>query len=114
PARGRLPGHRAPPGLVGAQPPGGVWYTPAAMRRMVGLGVVVLLVGCSMTEFAANGVVRVTGRASPAVNEQWDYEFAREAVPGGIARLEGMFEVVPDNEELLLQLVRGYAAYGFA
>ncbi len=90
-----------------------MWYTAAAMRRMVVLGVV-LLGGCSMTEFAANGVVRVTGRASPAVNEQWDYEFAREAVPGGITRLEGMFEVVPDNEDLLLQLVRGYAAYGFA
>ena len=72
-----------------------------------------LLASCSMTEFAANGVVRVSDRAAPAVQEHWDYEFAREAIPSAIVRMEGMFQVVPDNEDLLLQLVRAYSAWGF-
>lgn len=71
------------------------------------------LPACSMTEFAANGVVRVSERAAPAVQEHWDYEFARDAIPSAIVRLEGMWQVVPDNEDLLLQLVRAYAAWGF-
>lgn len=74
---------------------------------------VALLCGSCMTEFAANGVVRVTQRAAPAVQEHWDWEFARDTIPSGIMRLEGMFQVVPDNEDLLHQLVRAYAAWGF-
>jgi len=74
---------------------------------------VVFLAACSLTEFAANGVVRVTDRAAPAVQESWDYEFARDTLPSGILRLEGMFRVVPDNEDLLLQLVRAYSAYAY-
>lgn len=88
------------------------------MRRGLALALCSLVVSllstsCSINEFAANGVVRTTERASPAVQEHWDYEFAREVMPGGIARMEGMFRIVPDNEDLLIQLVRGYSAYGF-
>lgn len=82
------------------------------MHRWVVLSAV-LFSGCNMNAFAANGLVRITERAAPAVQQHWDWQFAKEAVPSGIARLEGAFQVVPDNEDLLLQLVRGYAAYGY-
>lgn len=86
------------------------------MRRALPVGLCAALLlasSCSMNEFAANGVVDVTQRAAPAVQEHWDYQFASEVLPGGVMRLEGMFEIVPDNEDLLIQLVRGYSAYGF-
>lgn len=87
------------------------------MRKAGLLGVVpiclAVLAACSVNEFAANGVVDVTERASPAVQEHWDWHFARDTIPSGVARLEGMFRIVPDNEDLLLQLVRAYSAYGF-
>ena len=81
--------------------------------RWLSILITFFLASCSMTEFAANGVVRVTERAAPAVQEHWDYEFARDSLPSGIVRLEGMFRVVPDNEDLLIQLVRAYSAWGF-
>ncbi len=75
---------------------------------------VLLLLGCDRSAFAAHGAGRMIARGSGAVQEHWDYEFAKEAIPAAILRLEGIHEVVPDDELVMLQLVRAYSAYGFA
>lgn len=69
--------------------------------------------GCDFTELTANGTAKLFQRASPAVEQHWDYELVGEAIPGSITQLEGIHKVVPENQIIIEQLLRAYVSYGF-
>ncbi|MGF1465036.1 MAG: TRAP transporter TatT component family protein [Sandaracinaceae bacterium] len=72
-----------------------------------------LLVGCDLTRFTANSSAALFVRASDGLQEHWDYELVGDGLPASILQLEGVFEVVPDNEELGIALMRAYVFYTF-
>ncbi|MFW6050593.1 MAG: TRAP transporter TatT component family protein [Myxococcota bacterium] len=72
-----------------------------------------LQLGCDFTELTANGTSKLFKRASPAIEQHWDYDLVGEALPGSITQLEGIHKVVPENELIIEQLVRGYVSYTF-
>lgn len=69
--------------------------------------------GCDFTELTANGTAKLFQRASPAIEQHWDYELVGDAIPGSITQLEGIHKVVPDNEIIIEQLLRAYVSYTF-
>ena len=72
-----------------------------------------LLAGCDLTTFAANSTGSVFARASPALDEHWDTELAGDAIPSSLMQMEGLLRVVPENEEILLNAIRGYVSFGY-
>jgi hypothetical protein len=72
-----------------------------------------LLPACDTTRFAAGNAAGIFERAAPAFQEAWDWETARQAMPAGIMRLEGVLRIVPEDERIMLQLIRAYSALGF-
>jgi len=69
--------------------------------------------GCDMTRFTANSTAGMFARASGGLERHFDYELVGDALPGSIMQIEGVFSVVPDNEELGLTLMRAYVSYTF-
>lgn len=69
--------------------------------------------GCDLTTFAANSTGSVFARASPALDRHWDVELAGNAIPSSLIQMEGLLRVVPDNEEILLNAIRGYVSYAY-
>ncbi|MEM9074289.1 MAG: TRAP transporter TatT component family protein [Myxococcota bacterium] len=75
--------------------------------------VLLLLAGCDLSRFAANSTGSIFARASPALDEHWDVDLAGEALPSSLMQMEGLLQVVPENEEVLLNAIRGYVSYGY-
>ncbi|MFO0693643.1 MAG: TRAP transporter TatT component family protein [Polyangiales bacterium] len=71
---------------------------------------VALLPGC-VHKMVANMTGSIFHRASPALEGQDDYAFAGEAMPMAVVQIDGLLEVVPDNETLLIDAAKGYAGY---
>ena len=69
--------------------------------------------GCDLTRFTANSTANMFSRASAGLERHWDYELVGEALPGNILQLEGVFRIIPDNEQLGVTLIRAYVSYGF-
>ncbi|MEC7519113.1 MAG: TRAP transporter TatT component family protein [Myxococcota bacterium] len=69
--------------------------------------------GCDLTRFTANSTANMFSRASAGLEQHFDYELVGDALPGNILQLEGVFRIIPDNEQLGITLVRAYTAYGF-
>lgn len=69
--------------------------------------------GCDLTRFTANSTANMFSRAGGALERHFDYELAGAALPGSIMQLEGVFSVIPDNEQLGLTLMRAYVSYTF-
>ncbi|MCA9606877.1 MAG: hypothetical protein KC619_14825 [Myxococcales bacterium] len=69
--------------------------------------------GCDLTRFTANSTANMFSRAGGALERHFDYELAGDALPGSIMQLEGVFSVIPDNEQLALTLMRAYVSYTF-
>src|SRR5262245_17842393 len=69
--------------------------------------------GCDLTRFTANSTAAIFGRASAGLEQQFDYELVGDGLPASILQLEGVFRIVPDNEQLGLNLVRAYVSYGY-
>lgn len=90
---------------------------PGWMRRLfvpLALGLLAASsVGCDLTRFTANSTANMFGRAASGLERHFDYELAGDALPGNILQLEGVFRIVPDNEELGVTLIRAYTSYGF-
>ncbi len=74
---------------------------------------VLLSLGCDTTRLAANTTAGVFERAAPAFEEYWDYRTAGDALPASILQLEGIGRVVPENDAILMQLMKSYVAYGY-
>ncbi|MCB9595922.1 MAG: hypothetical protein H6719_24595 [Sandaracinaceae bacterium] len=69
--------------------------------------------GCDLTRFTANSTANMFARAGGALQHHFDYEMVGDALPGSIMQLEGVFSVIPDNEELGVTLMRAYVSYTF-
>jgi hypothetical protein len=87
------------------------------VRRRLGSACVasvgVLLCGC-MTKLAVSAQAGVLEQAAPVVEAQTDYEFARAAIPGNLMQIEGILGLAPEDERLLLLIVKGLASYAYA
>lgn len=70
--------------------------------------------GCDFQAFAVKATARTTARASIALESHWDYELATSTMPGSIIQFEGMLTIVPEDEVILLTLVRAYVGYTYA
>ncbi len=67
--------------------------------------------GCSLQRLAVDQTAGIIVAAAPAIQQEGDFEYARQALPAGLVQVQGLWQVAPDNEDLLLQLASGYAAY---
>lgn len=83
-------------------------YLPVLLGLLVSLGY-----GCDLTRFTASSTANMFGRASAGLESHFDYELVGDALPGNILQLEGVFRIVPENEQLGLTLTRAYVSYGY-
>ncbi|MEZ4286779.1 MAG: hypothetical protein R3A47_01240 [Polyangiales bacterium] len=58
--------------------------------------------GCDTTKLTADTTTGLFTRATPALEQYWDYDTAGKALPASIVQFEGILRVVPDNEALTL------------
>jgi hypothetical protein len=83
-------------------------------HRLACLLVALSLISCDMGKLTVNTTAKVLVRAQPSLNEESDYELARQAIPGALKTVEGFWIVSPDNQNLIDILTRGYCQYGTA
>lgn len=76
-------------------------------------GFCVFASGCNMTQLAVETQAEVMELAFPAIEEQADYEFAREGIPANLVQVDGLIKVQPDNERLLFLATQGFASYAY-
>lgn len=74
----------------------------------------VALGGCDIGKITVNTTSKVLIRAQPSLQQEADYEMARQAIPGALKTVEGFWIVDPDNERLIKILTEGYCQYGTA
>ena len=84
------------------------------MRIAYVLATVAALAGCDVGKFTVNTTSKVLARAQPSLQQEADYEMARQAIPGALKTVEGFWIVDPDNERLIKILTEGYCQYGTA
>jgi len=65
-----------------------------------------------MGKFTVKTTSKVLLRAQPGLQQEFDYELARLAIPGAIKTVEGFWIVDPDNWRLTRILTEGYCNYG--
>ena len=70
--------------------------------------------GCDIGKFTVNTTSKVLVRAQPSLQQESDYELARQAIPGALKTVEGFWIVDPENERLIAILTEGYCQYGTA
>lgn len=70
--------------------------------------------GCSFRRLTAESTADLLHASSPQFNTLEDIEFAEESIPASLVTMESVWRIVPDNEDVLVELVQGYAAYGYA
>jgi hypothetical protein len=85
------------------------------MRLIASFGLLALAVlpACNMVAFTANTTSKVLRVASPALNQESDYDLAKAAAPASLKTIEGFHLATPDNEILIGILARGYCEYTF-
>jgi hypothetical protein len=83
--------------------------------RLVGLLVAFLtfFAGCDLTRFTANSSAGLFTRGSQGLDQHFDPELVGDGLPGSILTMEGVFRVVPDNQDLGISLMRAYVSYGY-
>ncbi|MDB4960983.1 MAG: hypothetical protein JWP01_982 [Myxococcales bacterium] len=83
-----------------------------ALVTVVGLATAQL--GCDVGKFTVKTTSKVLLRAQPSLQQEADYEMARQAIPGALKTVEGFWIVDPDNWRLTKILTEGYCQYGTA
>ena len=73
-----------------------------------------MLASCDIGKLTVNTTSKVLLRAQPSMQQEADYEMARQAIPGALKTVEGFWIVSPDNERLIKLLTEGYCQYGTA
>lgn len=84
------------------------------MRFAYVLAIVAAVTGCDIGKITVNTTSKVLARAQPSLQQESDYEMARQAIPGALKTVEGFWIVDPDNERLIKILTEGYCQYGTA
>lgn len=67
---------------------------------------------CDMGQITVGTTAKVLVRAQPSLQQEGDYEMARQAIPGALKTVEGFWIVDPGNENLIRILTEGYCQYG--
>ncbi|CAN5787922.1 hypothetical protein BH11MYX3_BH11MYX3_49240 [soil metagenome] len=70
--------------------------------------------GCDIGKITVNTTSKVLERGQPSLQQEADYEMARQAIPGALKTVESFWIVDPDNERLTKILTEGYCQYGTA
>lgn len=83
------------------------------MSFLVGLLVFGGTSSCSVHSLAMSMVGDILGEASGEIETEDDWQIFKEAMPGLIKTIEGLAYTDPENEALLVSLIKAYAAYGF-
>ncbi len=73
-----------------------------------------MLASCDIGKLTVNTTSKVLLRAQPSMQQEADYEMAKQAIPGALKTVEGFWIVSPDNERLVKLLTEGYCQYGTA
>jgi len=86
------------------------------MRLAFGLllSSIVATTSCDIGKITVNTTSKVLERAQPGLQQESDYELARQAIPGALKTVEGFWVVAPDNKRLIKILTEGYCQYGTA
>lgn len=70
--------------------------------------------GCDLTtRFGATATSGVLRQASQAVEQHWDVDLVGDGLPSSILQLEGIYAVIPDDEELGIEVMRANGSYAW-
>lgn len=85
------------------------------MRLAFALSAVIAAAGCggAIRHTTVGTTAGILKRAQPSLQQESDYELARQAIPGALKTIEG-FWIVDDNADLVTILTEGYCQYGTA
>jgi TRAP transporter T-component len=67
---------------------------------------------CDLGKLTVGTTSKVLLRAQPSLQQESDYELARQAIPGALKTIEGFWIVDPENKRLIQILTEGYCQYG--
>ena len=84
------------------------------MRLAFVLVLVAASAACDIGKFTVNTTSKVLLRGTPSLQQESDYELARQAIPGALKTAEAFWIVDPDNWRLIRILTEGYCQYGTA
>ncbi|MBA2544785.1 MAG: hypothetical protein H0V17_34390 [Deltaproteobacteria bacterium] len=84
------------------------------MRLAFALALLASVVSCDIGKITVNTTSKVLERAQPGLQQESDYEMARQAIPGALKTVEGFWIVAPENKRLIKILTEGYCQYGTA
>lgn len=76
--------------------------------------ILLILTGCSMTKLTVNQTVKVFAAASQTFDKETDLALADAGIMANLKTFEGLLEISPDNEQLLILTARSFASYAFA
>ena len=82
------------------------------MRLVLVLLLIAASAGCDIGKLTVGTTAKVLVRAQPSLQQESDYELARQAIPGALKTIEGFWIVDPDNANLIRILTEGYCQYG--
>jgi hypothetical protein len=82
-----------------------VWWLGAALAASS---------GCSFRKLTADSTADLLHASAPQFNTLEDLDFAEESAPANLVTMESVWRVSQDNQDVLVELVQGYAAYGYA
>src|SRR5215217_6876983 len=88
-----------------------------SMRLATILGLVLaalVATGCDIGKITVKTTAKVLVRAQPSLQQEADYEMARQAIPGALKTVEGFWIVQPETPNLIRILTEGYCQYGTA
>jgi len=77
------------------------------------LWLAMLCVGCSITQLTVNQTVKIFEAASQTFDKEADLALADAGIMANLKTFEGLLEISPDNEKLLLLTARAFASYAF-
>lgn len=84
------------------------------MRLALVLVLITASAACDLGKITVNTTSKVLVRAQPSLQQESDYELARQALPGTLKTVEGFWIVDPENPRLIQILTEGYCQYGTA
>lgn len=84
------------------------------MRALLLFASLLALTGCDLTtRFGATATSSVLRQASQAVEQHWDVDLVGDGLPSSILQLEGIYAVIPDDEELGIEVMRANGSYAW-
>jgi len=82
------------------------------MRLALVLVLIAASSGCDIGKLTVGTTSKVLVRGRVALQQESDYELARQAIPGALKTIESFWIVDPDNGNLIRLLTEGYCQYG--